>query len=166
MEVQQENTEHQTDYTVSEIHDICEKYVRRYFEHQKIEILANLRVFARHDREINYFMDRIMDELKIHLNKYKKEAVAEIKTVINEQIDKYDNQRQNAISKVEEHLNMRLKDIMKKEPYDLISKNFLEKMENRLRIDYHDKVENMQIFSFIMIVINIGLIIGYYWKLL
>jgi len=158
MEVQKETPQQEhIEYSVTDIHDICDKYVRRYFEHQKTDILANLRIFARHDREINYFMDRIMDELKIHLNKYKKEAIQEIKEKINEHIEKYDSKKNDAIYTIEKHLNKRIEDIHRKEPYDIISKSFLTKMENNLKIEYHDKVENLQIFCFLLVFINIGL---------
>ena len=167
---QQEQQEQQThtvsNYSVTDIHDICDKYVRRYFEHQKTDILANLRIFARHDREINYFMDRIMDELAKELKKYKKDALEEIKSKVNEQIEKYDKKKDNAIYLLEDHLNKRIAQITKKEPYDIISKKFLDNMETRLYRDYHQKVESMHMFCFLMIFMNIVLIGAYYFKLI
>lgn len=153
-------------YRTTDIHEICEKYVRRYFENQKCEIFANLRLFARQDKEINYFMDKILDELEIELKKYKKECMEHIHKNVLQQIEKYDNKKDNAIILLEEHLQKRISQITEKEPYDIISKKFLDNMENRLYCDYHEKVENMQIFCFLMIFMNIIFIGAFYFKLI
>lgn len=165
MEHQEQQSQQVSNYSVNDIHDICDKYVRRYFEHQKTDILTNLRIFARHDREINYFMDRIMEELSKELKKYKKEAIEEIREKIDKHNEKYDNRRNNAIIQIDNHLNNRISQIIAKEPYDIISSKFLDKLEKKLYSEYHEKVANTQFVCLIMIIINIVLLVVQYFKL-
>lgn len=143
----------------AEIEKYCEETVNKYFEKQKREIFENFRMFARYNREINFFMDKIMDELSNELNTYKNDIITNIKYKIDEHINNYNSQQKKSLRDLDNYLNKRIEQIQKKEPYDIISQIFLRNLEQSVEKKYYEKVEFLQNICILFILANISLFI-------
>jgi hypothetical protein len=146
--------------------ECCEQSVNKYFDKQKREIFENFRMFARYNREINFFMDKIMDELNKELNIYKTDLIEEFKIKINEHINNYNVQQKRSLRELDNYLNKKINDIQKKEPYDIISQKFLSNLEQSVEKKYYEKVDFLQNICIFFVIINISMLMFlYFYKL-
>jgi hypothetical protein len=142
--------------------EYCEESVNKYFDKQKREIFENFRMFARYNKEINFFMDKIMDELSKELNIYKTDLIEEFKIKINEHIHNYNVQQKRTLRELDNYLNKKIDDIQKKEPYDIISQKFLSNLEKSVEKNYYEKVEFLQNICILFILVNISMFIYFF----
>lgn len=144
--------------------ECCDETVNKYFDKQKREIFENFRMFARYNKEINFFMDKIMDELSKELNIYKTDLIEEFKIKINEHIHNYNVQQKRTLRELDNYLNKKIDDIQKKEPYDIISQKFLSNLEKSVEKNYYEKVEFLQNICILFILVNISMFVYFFFN--
>lgn len=141
-----------------------EKICKRYYEEQRGDILQNLRTFARYDKEINYFVDKIMDVFQEELKKNANENLENCKKRIKDYIDEYCQKQENGIVLLEEYLNNRVQKITKKEPYDIITSHYMKTLEKDLKNQYYTEIEGIKAILIFFFFILSGLIIYIFVK--
>ena len=138
-----------------------EKICRRYFEEQRADILQNLRTFARYDREINYFVDKIMDVFQEELEKNTNKNLENCKNRIRSYIDEYCKKQENGIVLLEEYLNNRVKQITNKEPYDIITSHYMKNLEKDLKNQYSAEIDGIKAILILYFIFIIGMLFAY-----
>ena len=147
--------------------DKVDQICHTYLEQQRKDIFANLRTFARYDRDIQYFLEKIMDQLSIELEKYKKEMIEDIKGITQQYKSNYEEKTSQSIQQIDKHLERRISQIIAQSPYDVISQKFLDEQSKKLQYsiqkDFGDKIDNLQFLCWFLIVLVIAM--GFYIKL-
>ena len=126
-----------------DINYLIKQECQRYFYSQKENILSNIRIYARYDSEINFFLDKVLDELRKDFQEEKKLITSDMKDEYNNWKYLYQEELNKGIKKLHRSLDEKSKDIFKKEPYDLLTRNFMIKLKQEWRNEYDDKINNL-----------------------
>ena len=136
-----------------DINKLIENECKRYFYAQKENILSNIRIYARYDEEINFFLDKVLDELRKEFKEEKKIIRNDLKDEFNDWKNRYQEDLKLGISKLHKSLDDKTKEIFKKEPYDLLTQKFMEKLKRDWRMEYEEKINNLYFFLYVIIII-------------
>ena len=133
-----------------------DQLVRKYLDEQKQDIFSNFRTFARYDRDIQFFLRKIMDELSVELNNYRDTTISDFKEKTKQYKLDYKKETDDAIHSINRYLDSRIKKITAQPPYDAISQNFLieqgAKIRAQIKEEYGDKIEFLQVTCFLLFV--------------
>ena len=136
------------------VHNEVKETCQRYFNKQKEQILSNLRIYAKYDNEVNYFLDKILDELQEDFIIIKKRCINELNEEFNEFDNKIENKTASSVKTIDYHLNTKINQIIKKEPYDIISSTFLTDLKNKWEMTYDSKLNNLYFYMFLLFTLN------------
>ena len=92
-----------------QVHEICQQILSQ----QRTDIIGNLRTFARHDMEIQYFLNKIIDLLKDDLDEERKYIIKKTKEKLHEIESSSHNQICQGLSKIDAHVEKRIAKIVK-----------------------------------------------------
>lgn len=155
----------------AKIKEICQNLLYQ----QRNDIISNLRTFARHDSEVQYFLNKIVDLLKERLENEQEKSLTFVKEKINGLKERSSSQINQALEKIDDHLNTRVAQIVKSPPYDEISTSFLNSLRTRWEQEYQTKYRREiaelnsnvnDIFALIFGMIAIFIAGGGYWYFL
>ena len=73
----QAETQTEDYYFDQNIRKICYEYLNK----QRNDIISNLRTFARHDSEVQYFLNKIVDQLRDKFHQERDEMIEEVKSL-------------------------------------------------------------------------------------
>jgi DNA polymerase III gamma/tau subunit len=121
-----------------QVHEICQQILSQ----QRTDIIGNLRTFARHDMEIQYFLNKIIDLLKDDLDEERKYIIKKTKEKLHEIESSSHNQICQGLSKIDAHVEKRIAKIVKSPPYDEISASFLASLRQQWQQEYARKYES------------------------
>lgn len=136
------------------VHNEVRETCNRYFNKQKEQILSNLRIYAKYDSEVNYFLDKILAELQEDFTIIKKRCINELNEEFNKFNNKIENNTNNSIKTIDEHLNTKVNQIIKREPYDIISRSFLADLKNKWEMRYDNKLNDIYFYIFLLFALN------------
>lgn len=136
------------------VHNEVRETCQRYFNKQKEQILSNLRIYAKYDSEINYFLDKILAELQEDFSVIKKRYINELNDEFNEFDNKIENKTASSVKTIDDHLNTKVNQIIKREPYDVISSTFLAGLKNKWEMRYDNKLNDLYFYIFLLFVLN------------
>ena len=121
-----------------QVHEICQEILLQ----QRTDIIGNLRTFARHDMEIQYFLNKIIDLLKDDLDEERKYVIKKTKEKLYEIENSSHNHINQGLSKIDNYVEKRIAKIVKSAPYDEISTSFLSSLRQQWHLEYCQKYEN------------------------
>ena len=136
------------------VHNEVRETCQRYFNKQKEQILSNLRIYAKYDSEVNYFLDKILAELQEDFSIIKKRCINELNEEFNEFDNKIENKTASSVKTIDNHLNTKVNQIIKREPYDVISSSFLAGLKNKWEMRYDNKLNDLYFYIFLLFVLN------------
>jgi hypothetical protein len=140
-----------------DINYLIKQECQRYFYSQKENILSNIRIYARYDSEINFFLDKVLDELRKDFQEEKKLITSDLKDEYNNWKYLYQEELNKGIKKLQRSLDEKSKDIFKKEPYDLLTRNFMIKLKQEWRNEYEDKINNLYLVIIFLVFCQIAI---------
>ena len=143
------------------INCLIERECRKYFFSQKENILSNLRTYARYDDEINFFLDKVLDELRNEFKKEKKFIKDDLNVEFTKWKVQYKETLHSGINKLEHSLDNKTKEIFKKEPYDMLTKRFMLNLKNECKNEYDDKINNVYLLIFLYLLVKLDFTIIY-----
>ena len=130
-------------YSNEEIKLLIKKEVEKYFDLQSRDVMRTFRRFSQNDPEIN----SILNESSSKISKEADEEYLDFHNKISKETDQFIRKAQNEMDKT---LNKRISSIITKEPYDVISKEFLSNLEKKYKSeinDLDDKIHGVLIFA-------------------
>jgi len=134
----QAETQTEDYYFDQNIRKICYEYLNK----QRNDIISNLRTFARHDSEVQYFLNKIVDQLRDKFHQERDEMIEEVKSLYTNYHASYYQKLNSGIYEIDKHLDERVKQIHKQAPYDEISIRFLDSLRDQWHKEYMKKHGN------------------------
>ena len=134
----QAETQTEDYYFDQNIRKICYEYLNK----QRNDIISNLRTFARHDSEVQYFLNKIVDQLRDKFHQERDEMIEEVKSLYANYHASYYQKLNSGIYEIDKHLDERVKQIHKQAPYDEISIRFLDSLRDQWHKEYMKKHGN------------------------
>ena len=132
---------------------------KKYFYNQKENILSNIRTYAKYDNEINFFLDKVIAEVRKEFEEEKKIIRNDLKEEFKKWKVQYQEDLKSGIKKLHQELEEQSQKIVKREPYDILSKAFMNELRKEWRNEFDEKITNVYMWFFFLV---FG-IIGYYY---
>ena len=124
--------------TENDIQKIIDKKCCDFLNSQRNDIIANIRAFSKYDGEIQYFLDRVTHQIKDRFEDEKDEVYDYIKTSKDDLRKYHERKLYESQTSMDRHLKSKIESITEKQPYDAISKEFLDGIQKDW-IKYYQK---------------------------
>jgi len=129
---------------------------KKYFYHQKENILSNIRTYAKYDNEINFFLDKVIAEVRKEFEEEKKIIRNDLKEEFKKWKVQYQEDLKSGIKKLHQELEEQSQKIVKREPYDILSKAFMNELRKEWRNEFDEKITNVYMWFLFLVFGIIG----------
>jgi len=139
-----------------DLNKAIEAECKKYFFHQKENILSNIRTYAKYDNEINFFLDKVIAEVRKEFEEEKKIIRNDLKEEFKKWKVQYQEDLKSGIKKLHQELEEQSQKIVKREPYDILSKAFMNELRKEWRNEFDEKITNVYMWFLFLVFGIIG----------